>query len=244
MTKRSNLILLALAMLLALFTTFVVVSRLSDWKSTQGNGEKVSVVVVDKPIKAHSVVSASDVSVQSVSKDAIQTGAIASLDKVVGHFAASDWFAGQQVIPAMVLDDKQLSAFPLQIQQGDRAYTIADDAVTGVDHLLSPGDSVDILVTYEDKKMAAILLQNIPVLHVDNLPVQGNQATVNSTSSAQSASAPATGGVDTLTVEVTPEQAIQLEYARSFGKLHIMLRNPKDTDTSSVAPVQTPVPSH
>jgi Flp pilus assembly protein CpaB len=231
-TKRSNLILLAIAMLLALFTTFVVISQISHWKANQSGEQTAAVIVVDKPVSAHTLISAGDVSLQPIAKSAVQSGAMTSLNEVVGHFASSNWYAGQQVIPAMILADSTPAAFPVQIPVGDRAYTVANDPVTGVDHLISPGDHVDVLATYGKdtgtQSTAVILLQDVLVLHVDNLPsAQASQATVNSTSSQ--ASTDSKTGVDTLTVAINPHQTVVLDYAETFGKLHVVLRNPNDS---------------
>lgn len=241
-TKRSNLILLTLALLLALCTTFVVVNQMTQWRANQSSEKKVQVVMVAKPLSAHSLISATDVELQSVPQSAVEDGAVTSLQAAVGHYSTGNWYAGQQVIADMVMNNNQAAAFPLSVPTGQRAYTISNDAVTGVDHLLSPGDRVDILVTYDKvdggKGAAGIVLQNILVLHADNVPEQSSAAAVNSTSSQSNSNSQA---VDTLTVALSPQQAVDLEYARTFGKIHIMLRNPQDNAAVPVSPVQQPV---
>lgn len=229
MTKRSNLILFVIAMLLALFTTLVVMNQLTQFRTNKTSEQMQSVVVVVKPIAAHTVVSASDVSLQPVAKSAVQSGVMTSLSEVVGRYTGSQWFTGQQVIASMVLDKDANAAFPVSIPSGERAFTLANDPVTGVDHLISNGDHVDILVSYNSPKPAAMtLLQNIQVLHVDSAPpAQPSQATVNGTSNSGSGDPKQL--VDTLTVAVNPQQAAVLDYAMSFGKIHVVLRNPNDT---------------
>jgi pilus assembly protein CpaB len=233
MTKRSNLILFVIAMLLALFTTLVVMNQLTQLRTKKTSEQAISVVVVDKPIAAHQVVSASDVSLQTVAKSAVQSGVMTSLSEVVGRYTGSQWFAGQQVLSSMVLDRNTAAAFPVSIPNGERAFTIANDPVTGVDHLISNGDHVDILVSYNSPKpTATTLLQNIQVLHVDSAPPsQPSQATVNGTSSSGNGDPKQL--VDTLTVAVNPQQAAALDYAMSFGKIHVVLRNPSDTNVTA-----------
>ncbi|MCF8563834.1 Flp pilus assembly protein CpaB [Alicyclobacillus tolerans] len=238
MSRRSNLILVVFALLLALLSTFVILKQLSSWKNQHTGERKVSVVTVVKAVAAHQLVDSSDVAMHTVPASAVEPGAQSSLEQVVGHYAATGWFPGQQVIAQMLVANSQRAAFPLTVPTGLRAFTIADDSVTGVDHLISAGDFVDVLVTYSDKKdggpIAATLLQDIKVLNVDQSPAANpNVATVNSTNAQSSVNT----SVDTVTLAVTPKQAEALDYAIAFGRVHLALRSPHDSVVTSETPV-------
>lgn len=244
MTKRANLFFLLIALVLALLTTLVVVKQLTRWKTAHAQ-KTASVVVVVKGVPAHQIVSADAVAIKKVPVDAIESGDMTSLQQVVGHYTSSAWFPGQQVLSAMVLSNEQKAAFPLTIPQGYRAFTVANDPVSGVDHLISKGDRVDVLVTYSDSKekgpIVSTLLQNVLVLYADNAPTISQTGTaVASSQSGNSSNAQSPSSADTLTLAVTPTQAEALQFATSFGRIHIDLRDP--SDASAAAPVSPVAP--
>jgi len=245
MTKRSQLTLLLIALVLALLSTSVIVKQLNTWQKSHEGQNTVGVVRVTKSIPAHTVVLSSDVAVQQVPAAAVEAGAVTQLSDVVGLYTTSDWYVGQQVISPMVVQKNQVQSFPLQIPTGNRAFTIADDAIVGVDHLVSNGDHVDLVATYASKDLGGpiskVILQNILVLNVDSSPQTTSSTTSNTGGSVAQQSASSAGGshVDTITLSVTPDEATLLDYAVTFGDVHIMLRNPVDTEASSVAAVSS-----
>lgn len=239
MLKRSNLALLSIAMLLALATAFAVSQQLTKVEANRTSEATVSVVVVAKEIDPHTVVSADDVKLEKVPASTATAGVAKQLSDVVGKYSASQWFPGQIVLTQMVTDSSQPAAFPLKIPQGYRAYTMANDAVTGVDHLVSVGDHVDVIVTSSQPKLTRVILQNILVLNVDNAPaaepskvmVNGTTSTSSNNTSSSNASSKT---VDTLTLAIRPEDLTLIDYSKTFGQLHIALRNPHDTDTPTL----------
>jgi pilus assembly protein CpaB len=240
MKARSNLVLLAIAMALSLITTLLILHRLSlTTNSTSDKG--VPVVVVKHALSAHEVVTNEDVSVQNLPKGALSPGSFTRLGEVVGHFTTGQWFIGQQVVSGMITNSGKPDEFPLQIPQGYRAFTISDDPVVGVDHLISKGDHVDVLVSYTNQGAKAsttrTILQNIAVLNVDFGPVNASDASSSGTQSGNMHGTASSSKIDTLTLAVTPEQSEQLDYAYTFGQLHVVLRSPSDDTVTSLASV-------
>jgi len=98
-----------------------------------------------------------------------------------------------------------------------RAYTIKVDDVSGVAGFIHPGDRVDILMTVampskSGEQFSKVVLQDIMVL------------------TAGQVWQPAGGGdpksVNTVTLEVTPEQSEVVEPGKvPQGKIHLSLRN-------------------
>jgi len=243
MTKRLNLMMLVIAMVLGLLTTLVIVKKLQSIKQHEDLGPGLSVVVVVKTVAPRQLIDSSDVALKSVPVAAVEPGAETSLQSVIGHYASTHWFAGQQVVSPMVVTTSSQSAFPLSIPMGSRAFTLADDAVTGVDHLISKGDHVDILASFNSKgqNISKTILQDVLVLHVDQAPVTESASSTRTTLSnaSSNASSQSSNKFDTLTLAVLPSQADVLEYASAFGQLRVILRGPSDPLTSSVADVNS-----
>jgi pilus assembly protein CpaB len=92
-----------------------------------------------------------------------------------------------------------------------RAMAIKVDASTAVGGFVTPGDTVDILLTQGkgDSLRAVTILQNIRIVGVDQ---QANEMDENANIAK------------TVTVEVTPEQGQKLALAQKAGQLSLSLR--------------------
>jgi pilus assembly protein CpaB len=245
MAKRTQLLLLIVAVLLALIAAWLVTGMLNKVKQAHAE-PTVSVVTVTQSLSGHQVILAQDVKVSKMLASALPADAVTNPDKVIGQYTAGDWFVGQTVLSDMVTNTVSNAAFPLNIPLGYRAYTLADDSIIGVDHLISVGDRVDVLVTYgkadsgnKGQPVAKTVLQDVLVLHVDNPPAAGNSASVSSSSKSGSgpgaSSSSSSGGVDSITLALLPDEAQKLDYARTFGQVQLILRNPKDANVNPVA---------
>jgi pilus assembly protein CpaB len=94
-----------------------------------------------------------------------------------------------------------------------RAFTVKVNDVSGVAGFIHPGDRVDVLVALRasGEQFSKIILQNIKVLTAGQVMDQSH------------ASKPVL--VNTVTLEVTPEQSEVLNLASTQGRIHLALRN-------------------
>jgi Flp pilus assembly protein CpaB len=165
---------------------------------------------------------------------------------------AGSWLKGrpvtQDVSPGSLLlyahfEEKPQERFAAKIAEGMRAISIPVEPATAVSFFVEPGSSVDVLATMrEDQPLdpdaaakaaqqgrlprnASIstrtLLQNVRVLAVGRAITRGSYVGDKD------------GEFDTVTVEVTPLQAekivFALEHTEPKRELHLVLRNPTDT---------------
>lgn len=227
MSKRTNLIMISLALILALFTTILVVRRISSvaTKPVAANGPLTSVVVVAEPLTTNHVIESTDVSVEQVLSKDVAPGAFTSTTDVVGQFAKTDWFSGQQVVPGMV-ESAKAATFAMSIPVGKVAFTLTDSPLWGNDYLISKGDKVDVEVTYNrgGKTISEIFLQDVLVLYVDTASADANPANGAKTSAS---------GADTITLALSPGSAKKLAYilgtnntAAQDPVVRMMLRHP------------------
>jgi pilus assembly protein CpaB len=107
------------------------------------------------------------------------------------------------------------------LSPGMRAVTISVDAVTGADGLIWPGDEVDVLLTQTipgapDSKNIAVeqVLSNVRVIATGAELIKDPNAGANGGQSAQ-----------TVTLEVTPDQAARCIVAGTLGKLSLILHS-------------------
>ena len=116
------------------------------------------------------------------------------------------------------------------VAEGKRAMTVRVNDVIGVAGFALPGNFVDILVSTQGEKegqgsgrdisISKLVLERILVLAV------AQEASQNETKPKV---------VSAVTLEVTPEQAEQLDLARSVGQLSLVLRNQVDVKPALTA---------
>lgn len=230
MLKRSNIILLAMAVVLGIVATYLSIGYLHSAQSQIANSNKVAVVIVKTNMASHQLIQVNDVAVEEVDANAVQQAAFHSLSEVVGKYTSSAWYAGQQVLQPMVTTAAQSAGFSLSIPVGYRAMTLPDNPLAGVDHLIAQGDHVDIVAYYSGSggNFVKTVLQDVLVLKVDQAPPV---AVVNKSNSGSTSTQPS---ADTITVAVTPSQAQALYYVLQQAKFELTLRNPKDSATEKL----------
>lgn len=132
-------------------------------------------------------------------------------------------FKGEPILESKLAPVGTKGGLSAVIKEGKRAMTVRVNDVVGVAGFALPGNYVDILVNTDDERIKAegknrtiskIVLKNILVLAV-----------------AQEAGRDDTKPkvVSAVTLEVTPEQAENLDLARSVGTLSLVLRNQVDS---------------
>ena len=151
---------------------------------------------------------------------------------VSGSIDAGDMILTSDFVVAEVA--RTLSA---RVPTGERAMTMAVDAISGVGGLLQPGDRVDILGTFpvgqEDELIpeaggrdsigfvTMTLLQNVTLLAVgQRISDMGDGQYF--------------AGYSNVTLSLTPDEAELMIIAQTRGELTLLLRNREDMDTVPV----------
>jgi pilus assembly protein CpaB len=197
--------------------------------------QRVPVVVATVEIREGQEIKQEMVAVKMLPAEAIVSNAATSTDDVLGRISSGTVEPGEQLLVSRFFkagDADNTLAYALE--KGKRAFTVAVDAVSGVAGLIKPRDTVDILL--------------IVTMPVGTAPPQGDQQATSTYSEVllQSIKVLATGqtlqpsdakadkSVDTVTLSLTPEQAVKLNLAVSQGRITLVLRSPIDTGTADV----------
>jgi pilus assembly protein CpaB len=149
--------------------------------------------------------------------------------------AAIDIAQGEQVLRNKLKRPEEMARRGRTLSQltseGMRAITIGSDALSGVGGFIRPGDRIDIHWTHAargEEVVTLTLFQNVHVLAVGDqmlgrAPAEG-----------------VAGGNYTVTLELTPEQAELLLFAREQGNVQLSLRSPDEKlESIPVAPINT-----
>jgi pilus assembly protein CpaB len=160
-------------------------------------------------------------------KESVPAGAFSDIDSVAGQ-TCKIFLAGKEPITATKLSSRG-GGLSMLVRPGFRATSLEVNQVSGVSGFVLPGDRVDVLATVDGRgaNMEAVtrtILQNAEVL-------------ASGQKTAQQDNKPIT--VQAVTILVDPIGAEKLALALHEGRLHLVLRNPEDSDTLRVAALGT-----
>lgn len=233
------------AILAVVFVYGYVQNRVED---AQRNAQVKTVTIVEKP-KLLSVVVANrdiyrgekiavdDLKVLNVPTDGvIVNGVITNPQDAVGHIAYQKIYAGEWLIDKKIGTEKtkQKQSVEALLDKGERAIRVPVRADTGLLGILNPGDHVDVISVFQstdNKRMISrTILQNIPVLSIGQANRMKIEDAPKDGAANDGAKNEKTVSDSMVAVEVTTHQAEQLALAMNVGAIHLMLRNPSDTD--------------
>lgn len=185
--------------------------------ATDPEAALVSVIVAGRDIPFGQAIQPQMLQVMSWPRSALPPGAITALDTLVPapgmppRRATREMAQGELVLASKISNFGEKVTIVQSLGENARAMAIKVEAETAVGGFVTPGDSVDIVLTQGggEALRAVTILQNIHVLGVDqDADRQSDQPLV----------------AQTVTVEVTPEQGQTLALAQKAGTLSLSLR--------------------
>ena len=239
MTKMSNKMLLAIALVFSLVTVSLIYTFLQSASRKNASREGEIVIVAKTNIPAKTRLSPEMVEELRVPPEYIQPGAVREIPKVMGIMTREEIIAGEQLTERRLLLEGKNAGFSGIIPVGKRAITVAATDVTGVAGLLKAGDYVDVLVTFDAQTVGdvvtKIVMQNIAVLSVNRDSLSPQEI---NTGKKYASKDPALTKVANITLAVSPEDAARITVAEEKGKVRFALRPyMPETDTYIAQPV-------
>ena len=219
--KKVKLLALIAAVLTA-FLLFIFLNSLNNHKEI----EKTGVIVASQDIPTDTPITESMIKLSKLPDEAVLTDSISDTSLVLGKVAKSEIIAGEQILGSKLVTagDSDGSSLSYILKPGMRAITIAVDGVSGVGYMIEPGNRVDIIAQYQqaDAAFTKMIVQNVTVLAVDsNLSNKEKDAEKDTPYS-------------TITLQVTPDQAMDLGFYEFSGHLCAVLRSPLDDKISNL----------
>lgn len=161
-------------------------------------------------------------------KESVPAGAYSSIDSVAGQ-TCKIFLAAREPITDLKLSSRG-GGLSMLVRPGMRATSLEVNQVSGVSGFVLPGDKIDVLCTIDghgrdEETVTKTILQNAEVL-------------ASGQKTAQQDNKPIT--VQAVTILVDPAGAEKLALGLHEGRLHLVLRNPEDSDTVQVASLSTP----
>lgn len=107
--------------------------------------QRVDMVVATRDVAVIRPLTREDLEVRSVPPDALPTGALSSVEEVVGRVPIAPLWQGQSLVLQALADDAASFHTGLTLRPGERAVAIPVVAVGAVGGAIAPGARVDVL---------------------------------------------------------------------------------------------------
>jgi len=161
-------------------------------------------------------------------KESVPAGAFSDIDSVAGQ-TTKIFMSAREPVTNLKLSSRG-GGLSMLVRPGMRATSLEVNQVSGVSGFVLPGDRVDVLCTIDgrgnrEETVTKTILQNVEVL-------------ASGQKTAQQDNKPIT--VQAVTILVDPDGAEKLALGLHEGRLHLVLRNPEDSDTVQVSSINTP----
>jgi pilus assembly protein CpaB len=181
--------------------------------------DEADVVIATTDIPIGTTITAQQIRVARYRRDLIPDKALTKKEAVVDRVAVVEIAAKTPIVDRYLAAPDSPAGVPGILPAGMRAVSVRVDEASSVAGFALSGTYVDVIVIMQPmdrdaKPVSKIVLQNVRVL------ANGQQM------QARSDGKPAL--VNTVTLQVTPEQAEKLKLAEAEGKLQLVIRNSTD----------------
>ena len=154
-----RILLLILAIIFGLAAVFGVMFYVNNLRATlEKEGEKVDVlvatqdIIIDTPVEE--IISKKLVEVKKIPLKYVITGYMTSLDKYQDYFVSNQINKGEQITPVKFIKSSDIT-FSFAVPKAMVAISIPFNEVVGVSNLLTVGDRVNVIATFQGEQQQA-----------------------------------------------------------------------------------------
>jgi pilus assembly protein CpaB len=219
-----------LAVVLGLSAALLIFMVLSQARSGRTRG-LVPVVVASSDLTYGTKLEQAQLRVVNFPKESVPEGAYSDIDSVVGNTTKIFLAAREPVLKTKLSSEG--GGLSMMVSPNMRASSVDVKLSSSVSGFVVPGDRVDVLCTFDRQgggqmaeAVTRTILQNIQVLAAGPKTEQKEKQDKPS-------------DMQTVTLLVDPKGAEVLAQGMHEGKIHLTLRNPEDSDTLSLAAINT-----
>jgi pilus assembly protein CpaB len=214
-----------IAIAAALITSFLIYLYLSGVDSTSNTAKTKIAYVAAEDIAAKVVITDKMITQVKVPLDITLPIGISDKNEILGKMTKERIVKGEPILIERLFEEK-MTTLPYVIPKGKRAVTISVNEISQVSTFMTPGDFVDVIVTYEERdkeiagrnyyypKYTKVIMQNVQVLGIGR-----NMQEVNKTEGELATS---------VTLALSLIDAEKLIISEESGTLRLVLRPAMD----------------
>ena len=206
------LVLISLAVLLGL----AAAAYAASWLQKQGSEATLPVLVAKRDLQMGTRLQPDMLETVRWPKAALVQDPLTSLEQAQDRVIHMAVLRGEPLLKSKLAPVGEQGGLSSVLTQGQRAITVKVNEIVGVAGFALPGNYVDVMVNTPDEKnqpISKIVIERIQVLAVAQ-DVSSNEYKPRV--------------VNAVTLQVTPQQAEQIDLARSVGTLSLVLRSQSD----------------
>jgi len=201
-----RILLLILAIIFGLAAVFGVMFYVNNLRATlEKEGEKVDVLVATQDIikdtSVEEIISKKLVEVKKIPLRYVVTAYMTSLDKYQDYFVSNQISKGEQITPVKFIKPSDIT-FSFEVPKGTVAISIPFNEVVGVSNLLTVGDRVNVIATFQPEQQQQAQQQATSNQTADTSGTQSNAAG-NSNGGAASGNDYSSGNPSAVVVDTT-----------------------------------------
>jgi len=232
--RAKSLALLVLALGCGLVASIGITQVMSNKDDTGAPAaDEQTVFVTKEQVPAKVPLTADVLRLENWPKDKVPEGALTKIEDIEGRLTKTTLVAGLPVVESNVFKKGEGGTPFDELPPGYRALPVRVDIVTGGSNMIKPRDRVDLLWHVIRNPAKGIpetrmlsLLQDVRVFAV-------NDVVDVSTEDGQRTSIKAA----TVSLVVTPQQAMKVSLASEEGKLRLVPRSPMDNQSADYTPI-------
>jgi pilus assembly protein CpaB len=210
------------ALLLALLLGLATAAYAAIWLQQQSASNTLQVIVAQRDLQMGTRLQPDMLQTLAWPKAAGIQDPLTTLDQAVGRVIHMPVLRGEPLLQSKLAAEGEKGGLSSVLAPGQRAVTVKVNEIMGVAGFALPGNFVDVMVNMpdgENQPVSKIVIERIRVLAVAQ-DVSTNESKPRV--------------VNAVTLQVSPQQAEQIDLARSVGTLSLVLRSYSD-----IIPVQT-----
>jgi pilus assembly protein CpaB len=216
---------LAIALIMALFTSFLIYLYIKRVTTAPEVVEYVNVYVAAQTLPSKHKIMDTDVKEARVTREYLNPKAVVNKADIVGKRLKDSIIEGEQILNDRLVDESNM-ALAFNVPEGKRAVSINVNEQIEVANLIRPGDSVDVIASFEKEELddaatktvypriTKTIIQNIKVLALGQQQVVADEKAMELP--------------NTVTLAVTPQEAEKLVYLSEYATLRLTLRHVDD----------------
>ncbi len=209
-----------LVILISIVVGAAAVMIAAQWVARQASIATTKVVVAARDLEVGTRLRADMLQVVDWPAGASLKEPFADAEKLYERVINAQVLRGEPIVAGKLAPPGEKGGLSAVLGQGNRAITVKVNEIVGVAGFALPGNYVDVMVNAPDDAnhpVSKIVLERILVLAVAQEVATGETKP---------------RVVNAVTLEVTPQQAEQIDLARSIGSLSLVLRSQGDKGSS------------
>lgn len=204
-------------------------------ETVEVTAETQNVYVAVKDIGASELLAPEMLKLEPWPKDKVPPNAATKPEDLEGRLTKVKFYSGEPILKnKLIARGERSEKAGVNIPKGMRVVSVKVDSVSGTASLIEPGDRVDLICHFQPNPAAGVtapttrtILQNVKVFAIDNV------ISVEKLDDGKSTKA------QTVSLQVTPEQAQKVTLATELGMVRLVLRSPDDAESPETASVSS-----